>query len=133
MIEMSGTEQLDGLVDKFLMGVDLRRGCLQIARRIGRDIKADAMPQFPLPEPAAGEERTVDQCFIIDGFIGDAVAHLADRPQRAAGLPADWPGDRRSDRNPPGEPASRVERDLIWLQAEHVGGGDDAALIAGRR
>ena len=133
MVEMPGAEQLDRLVDKFLVGVDLRRGRLQIARCIGGNIERHAMPQIPLPEPAAGEEGAVDQRFIIDSFIGDAVARLADRPQRAAGLPARWPGDCRGDRNAPGEPAGRVERNLIWLQTQHVGGGDDAALVAGSR
>ena len=129
MIELAGAEQLDRLFHQLLVGADLCRGGGEVALGIGDDVEADILAEVPRLEIAASEEWAVDEGFVVGGFVGDGVARLACLAQCTAGLPAAGPGYAGADGDLPGEPASGIQRDLVGLQADHVGRHGDTPLV----
>ncbi len=77
----------------------------------------------------AGDSTSVSKSTVR---VGDRVARQA-RCQRGRRLPAFRILHARREGDLADEIARRIERDRIPLQAQHVGRGDDAALVAGGR
>ena len=134
LVEMDRAEQFDFLLGGAAVDGDLLGSRGEVARFVGKQVEVDVLGQPLAPVIAPGEDRGVDQGLVGHGAIGQAVAGSGGDVERGRRAPAGGIGDDRLDRDSAGEIAGRVERHLLPLQVQHVGGHRHPALAGiGRR
>ena len=119
MIEGVRAEQGVCLVHQLFEGGEVLRLQLQIFGRIGHAVQADIIIDIPLTGIFPGENRRIDQRFVIDFFPAHRVARAGLAVERGEHLPAFRHLDRRQHFDATRVMAFGIQAHRFPLQVEH--------------
>ncbi len=124
LVEGLAPEGRQGFLDQGAVGGDLIGLGVQLLGLVGDDVERDVLPQVPLAEMGAGEDRRIDQRFIVGLGPGHAVAVRAGSraaPVERAGVrPARREGDGGLHPDLADVMAGRIEAGRLPLQVQHL-------------
>ena len=128
VIEVVGPERQPRFGDHVAVKTDLFWRCGKLGRLVRHDIERHPLAQVPLAKIGPGEDRRIDQCFVVRLGPAPACAALREAIKRGRGGPALWQFDRGLDPDLADVMPGRIEAHLLPLQVEHRRGHGDPPL-----